>query len=85
MELDCGIAKRRIDAWLDDELVLDCDGECRVFRFAGEACVVSTHALEGRPLGSIELERTNLCVEGDTQAVEEFMRLFTLRFVSAGG
>ena len=85
MELDCGIAKARIDAWLDDELGLAREGERRSFRFRGEACAVATAALEGRSLGAIELERTSLKVEGDPQAVEEFMRLFTLRFMSAGG
>ena len=81
MELDCGIAKARIDAWLDEELGL----EGRAFHFEGESCAVETAALESRPLGAIELERTSLRVEGGSQAVEEFMRLFTLRFMSAGG
>ena len=81
MELDCGIAKARIDTWLDDELGL----EGRVFHFDGQSCDVATTALESRPLGAIELERTSLQVEGDLQAIEEFMRLFTLRFMSAGG
>ncbi len=81
MELDCGIAKARIDAWLDDELCL----EGRVFNCEGKTCTVATAALESRPLGAIKLERTSLHVEGEPQAVEEFMRLFTLRFMSAGG
>ena len=81
MELDCGIAKTRIDAWLDDELGL----KGRVFRFEGEACTIATAALESRPLGAIKLERTSLQVEGDPRAIEEFMRLFTFRFMSAGG
>ena len=85
MELDCGIAKARIDAWLDDELNLPCEGTRHVFRFEGTMCVVATATLEGRPLGAIELERTSLQIEGDPQAGEEFMRLFTLRFASAGG
>ena len=85
MELDCGIAKARIDAWLDDELGLPCEDGRRVFHFEGESCAVMTTALESRPLGAIEIERTSLQVEGDPRAVEELMRLFTLRFVSAGG
>ena len=81
VELDCGIAKSRIDAWLDRELGL----EGRVFHFEGESCAVSTSLLESRPFGTIELERTCLKVEGDAGAIDEFMRLFTLRFASAGG
>ena len=86
MELDCGIRKERIDTWLDDELRLErgC-GDAWVFRFEKAECQVETAALESRPLGTIELERTKVVVDGDDAAVDEFMRLFTLRFVSAGG
>jgi len=85
MELDCGIAKARIDAWLEDELRLAFEGDRWVFCFEEEMCHIATPPLESRPLGAIEIERTALQVEGDSRAVEEFMRLFTLRFVSAGG
>ena len=85
MELDCGIAKARIDEWLDDELALPCGGGRRIFRFEGESCVVSTRELEGRSYGPYTLDRTGLEVTGQDNAVEEFMRLFTLRFISAGG
>lgn len=85
VELDCGIAKARIDSWLDDELELTCEGDRRVFSFRGERCVVSTRELERRLCGPIKLDRTGLAVDGQDKAVEEFMRLFTLRFMSAGG
>lgn len=85
VELDCGIAKARIDSWLDDELALACEGDRRVFSFKGERCVVSTRELERRSYGPIKLDRTGLAVEGQDGAVEEFMRLFTLRFMSVGG
>ena len=85
VELDCGIAKARIDEWLDDELELPCEGGRRIFRFEGESCAVSTHELEGRSYGPYTLDRTGLEVTGQDNAVEEFMRLFTLRFISAGG
>ena len=35
--------------------------------------------------GSIALERTLVTINGDSEAIEEFYRLFTLRFISAGG
>lgn len=85
MELDCGIAKARIDGWLDDELALPCEGGRRIFFFEGESCVVSTRTLAGRSYGPYVLDRTGLEVDGQVGAVEEFMRRFTLRFMSAGG
>lgn len=85
MRLDCGIARRRIDAWLSEELALRRDGLGWVFFHGDCSCRISTDELERRPLGAVEIERTELRVEGDEPAREEFMRLFTLRFMSAGG
>jgi hypothetical protein len=82
---DCGIAMRRIEAWLDDELALVRDDEGRVYKVGESACCVMIRPLEARTLGSYKLERTELYVKGDPTAVESFQHLFTLRFMSAGG
>ena len=85
IDLDCGIAYKRIAHWLDDELALKREGGCWLFEFAGALCEVSLSPLEPRALGAVELERSHLVVEGASDAVDEFDRLFTLRFMSAGG
>lgn len=85
MELDCGIRRGRIVGWLRDELALACEGGAWTFVHGGSTCRVSTEELGNRELGKVSLDRTALRVEGDQQAVDEFMRLFTLRFISAGG
>ena len=85
IDLDCGIAYGRIASWLDDELALPCEGGCWLFEVAGAACSVSLEPLEPRTLGAVSLERSHLVADGAPGAVDEFERLFTLRFMSAGG
>ena len=85
MKLDCGIQKARIDAWLADELALAYADGRWLFHCNGATCSVATVELENRVLGAFSLERTELRAEGGPVAIEEFMRLFTLRFMSAGG
>ena len=85
MELDCGIACKRIEAWLDNELSLPREGDAWMFSCDEGSCRVEAVAQESRTLGTIALERTLVRVEGNPPATEAFMRLFTLRFMSAGG
>ncbi len=85
MQLDCGIQHSRIDTWLESELALPRDGENWVFASGGASCLVSAVPLPSRAIGGIELERTLLTAQGDRAAIDAFQRLFTLRFVSAGG
>lgn len=85
MELDCGIQYGRIATWLDAELCLPREGEDWVFACDGATCRVSASPLECRAIGGIELERTLLAACGEQGAIDAFRRLFTLRFVSAGG
>lgn len=85
IDLDCGIAYRRIAAWLNDELAcLHADGKW-LYEADGAQCCVKLEVLEPRALGNIELERTRLTATGDPTAVDSFHSLFTLRFASAGG
>lgn len=85
MELDCGIARRRIVGWLNDELSLARDGRAWVYEADGKECRITAEELENRTLGTVSLERTLVVVEGDEATTDAFMRLFTLRFISAGG
>ena len=86
MQLDCGIREERIVAWLSGELALPRrDDATWVFTCADGCCRVSTSPLPARALGALSLDRTLLAIEGDPPAIEELMRLFTLRFISAGG
>ena len=85
MRLDCGISPARLQAWLDNELALNRDEQGWLFLWEGASCRVVLAPLENRKLGYVSLERTELAVEGDELAENEFMRLFTLRFASAGG
>lgn len=98
IDFDCGIAIKRITAWLDDELGLAHTGgaQCEAFDVPspgttwdyprGQAsCHVRLEPLESRPLGMVHLERTRLTAWGDAGALEEFRKAFTLRFMSAGG
>ena len=84
MELDCGIPIKRIVAWLEDELGLSLqDG---MWEYRGEGmCRIALEPLESRELGMVSIERACMRVEGDKSAMSDFMRLFTLRFMSAGG
>ena len=85
IDLDCGIAYSRIEAWLRDELALPFDDNAWTFEHAGESCRIQIASLEPRSLGSVSLERCNLTANGDATAIDVFDRLFTLRFMSAGG
>ena len=93
MDLDCGIPRARIVAWLDNELALPAVPSVPVeqgrwiFRAAdgGETCRIALEPLGERTLGGLSLERTRLRADGDEGAVAAFARLFTLRFASAGG
>ena len=85
MELDCGIATKRIIEWLDDELALERAGADWEFPFEGGRCHVTVSPLPNRALGNVSLERTLVTIDGDQRALDEFYRLFTLRFISAGG
>ena len=85
MFLDCGIPRERIAGWLDEELSLETEGELRVFTRNGCSCRIQMEPLGKRTLGSFEIERTGLRITGDEAAQAEFMRVFTLRFASAGG
>ena len=85
LDLDCGIAYERIATWLASELALPKSGPAWVFEHASRSCTVELCELEPRMLRTLSLERCRLIARGDDAAVEEFERLFTLRFVSAGG
>lgn len=85
MELDCGIRRARIVAWLDDELALArVDGRW-VFEDGERTCAIALAPLENRVLGRLDLERTLVTIDGDQKAVDVFYRLFFLQFISAGG
>ena len=85
MDLDCGIAYDRIASWLSDELSLPCEGARWTFAADGSSCTVTLDRLEPRRFTNLELERSHLVAKGDASAVDAFERLFTLRFMSAGG
>ena len=85
MELDCGIAYRRIASWLDDELFLPRSGDGWAFDHVGCTCHISASPLPSRKLSTIDLERTLVRIKGEEHATDELYRLFTLRFISAGG
>ena len=85
LDLDCGIAYARIAAWLDDELALSREDGCWLFRDDLQTCRVSLEPLESRTFRRVSIERTRLVAEGDAGALESFEKLFTLRFISAGG
>ena len=87
LDLDCGIAAGRIAAWLNDELALPRSGHGWTFSLqqAPGTCCIQLEPLTSRTLGAINLERTRLVVHGDAAAIAAFNKLFTLRFMSAGG
>jgi len=86
MELDCGIPEKRIVAWLGEELGLPREHDGWVFKDPeGDLCRIVTKQLDNRTLGVVSIERTLVTVSGSTSAVDAFYRLFTLRFISAGG
>ncbi len=85
LDLDCGIAYARIAAWLDGELALPREDGCWLFRDDLQTCRITLETLESRTFRRVSIERTRLVAEGDAGALESFDRLFTLRFISAGG
>ena len=85
LDLDCGIAYTRIEPWLSEELGLSCEGASWVFSEGDQVCRIQLERLEPRMHSLIGIERTRLLAEGDAAALERFERLFTLRFLSAGG
>ena len=94
--LDCGIPYARLTAWLDDELTLS-RADDGLWTFACEkapddsqarvasTCQVGLTRLEDRALSNFALEHTQITIDGDAAAVATLMKLFTLRFISAGG
>ena len=86
LDLDCGIAPARILPWLEDELALSRDaGGAYVYESDGQTCTIEVTPM-GRDFSRpFALERTRLVITGTEEAVDAFMRLFTLRFISAGG
>lgn len=85
LDVDCGISHARIASWLDDELALPRSGEGWIFSEENGSCLVKVTPLESRVFGTIALERTRLIASGDAEALAAFEKLFTLRFISAGG
>lgn len=86
MIVDCGIKLDRIATWLDEELQLGESGQNHwLFSYEDQECTVTLAPLENRTIASLELERTELSIDGDQAAVDAFYRLFELRFMSAGG
>ena len=85
IDLDCGISYARIASWLDDELGLPHERKCWVYTLGDQTCTIALEPLEDRPLGAVHLERSHLTVHGDPDALASFEKLFTLRFISAGG
>ena len=89
IEVDCGIACERIRTWLDDELSLERrpagESDVWVFTAEGGRCVIEIAPLEPRTLGRVAIERTSVAITGDDSTIARFRKLFTLRFVSAGG
>ena len=85
IDLDCGISYARIASWLDDELALPREQECWVYTLGDQTCTIALEPLEDRPLGAVRLERSHLTTHGERNALASFEKLFTLRFISAGG
>lgn len=85
LDLDCGISYARIASWLDGELALPRAGDGWTFSTGNDTCLVEVVPLESRAFGTIALERARLMASGDAEALAAFERLFTLRFISAGG
>ena len=85
IDLDCGIAYARIEGWLQLELGLDRENGAWLYRACGCTCRIELHKLASRSIGLLDLERTRLTAFGDAEALEAFQKLFTLRFMSAGG
>ena len=85
IDLDCGISYARIASWLDDEMALPHVQDCWVYTLEMKTCTSAREPFEDRPLGAVRLERSHLTALGDRDALASFEKLFTLRFISAGG
>ncbi|HAM14541.1 MAG TPA: hypothetical protein DCP91_01475 [Eggerthellaceae bacterium] len=85
LDLDCGIAYDRIASWLEDDLALPRSDGRWMFHRNGGTCSIALEPLESRAFRNVCIERTRLMAEGEPDALESFERLFTLRFISAGG
>ena len=85
MELDCGIPRKRLVAWLDDELSLRREHDAWLFQHEAHSCAIELAPLPNRRLGMLDFERTSIEIEGDDCAIDAFIGLFALRFASAGG
>ena len=85
LDFDCGIAYERLFVWLDEELALARSNGSWTFDDRGSTCTVTLEPLESRSFAHLELERTHLEASGQAAAVATFEKLFTLRFMSAGG
>lgn len=85
LDLDCGISCARIASWLDDELSLSFTQGSWTYTTQDQSCRIALEPLENRTLGRVSLERTHLTAQGGSDALAEFEKLFTLRFISAGG
>lgn len=85
IDLNCSISYARIASWLDDELALPQKHGQWIYSTDGQVCQIALERLENCALGNISLERTRLVAEGEPGALAAFDKLFTLRFVSAGG
>ena len=85
IDFDCGIAMGRITTWLTDELSLPVEDGAWVYSAGQQTCLIEVHPLQSRTLGAVNLERTHFIAHGDAEAIAELRKLFTLRFMSAGG
>ena len=85
LDLDCGIAYARIATWLDDELALPRPDDRWLYSCDDGTCSIALEPLEKRAFRNVSIERTRLVAEGDQGALDSFDKLFTLRFISAGG
>ena len=85
LDLDCGISYTRIASWLDDELSLPRENWWWTYALGTQTCRIALEQLENRTLGNVSLERTRMTARGDREALSAFEKLFTLRFISAGG
>lgn len=82
---DCGIALKRIRGWLENELGLMRENGIYTFTCSKGSCRITAEPLENRTVGKVSLERTELHVTGNPEALDVFIHAFTLRFISAGG
>lgn len=85
IDFDCGIKLERITSWLSDELALPASDGGWVFSQGPHTCLIQASPLEARTLATVSIERTHLTAHGDPEALTVLEKLFTLRFISAGG